>query len=220
MRLLLTCLLAAGAALPAWAQNFQAGVHYEVIEQPVGYREGQPVRVTEVFSYLCNHCMTFENYLQPWKQNLPEGVDFNRLHVSWGNAAGLYARAYVTASTLGVDEQTHAALMDQIWNQRRRMRSLDELAEFYADYGVQPDQFVATAKSFAVDMRMKREQQEITQFQVNGTPAMIVNGKYRVSPGGANRNFDMVLQVVDQLVQQELAAQNAAQVARADSSES
>jgi thiol:disulfide interchange protein DsbA len=203
-------LLAAVAGLfasAAQAQPYEAGVHYEVIEQPVGYREDQPVEVTEVFSYLCNHCMTFESYVQPWKQQLPEDVEFNRVHVNWGSAAGLYARAFVTASTLGVEEQAHVALMDEIWKEQRRMRSLEELADFYAGYGVDPDRFLATAKSFAVDMRMKREQQRVVEYQVNGTPAMVVNGKYRISPGGAITSFNTMLDVVNYLVEQELTAQ-------------
>lgn len=199
---------------PVLAQDsvgrFQEGVHYFKIDPPLR----QPVdgvEVTEVFSYLCNHCATFEPYVQSWKTRKPEGVTLTRIPVEFGRAIwGLYARAYITADLLGVAEQAHMAMMDSLWKERRQMRSMDEIAEFYASYGVDPDKFVATSRSFAVDMRMKNEQKTIRDAGVQGTPAMLVNGKYRIAAGGAVTGFDTMLEVVDALVAHEQAAEGAA----------
>lgn len=200
----------------AFAQDttgrFQEGVHYFDIDPPLMGQPVDGVRVTEVFSYLCNHCNTFEPYMQSWKGRKPEGVEFTRIPVEFGRAIwSLYARAYVTADLLGVAEAAHVAMMDSLWKERRQMRSIEEIAEFYADYGVEPEKFVATSKSFAVDMRMKNEQKAVRDAGVSGTPAMIVNGKYRISAGGSVASYDELLEIVDALVAREQAAQ-AAQV--------
>ncbi len=192
----------------AWAQTpFQEGVHYVELEQAPGAGPASSVEVTEAFSYLCNHCNTFEPYVQNWQQRLPEGVKFRRIPVEFGRQTwSLYARAYVAASVMGIADKSHAAMMDALWKEGRQMRSMQELADFYSGFGVDRDQFLATAGSFAVDMQMRREQQLVRQYGVNGTPTMIVNGKYSVSSGPAIDDFDVLLTVVDYLVARELAA--------------
>lgn len=214
MKNLFLSLLALGLSGAALAQDsvgaFEEGVHYYEIDPPL---TGQPVDgvvVTEVFSYLCNHCATFEPYMQSWKTRKPEGVVLKRIPVEFGRAIwSLYARAYVTADLLGVAEEAHVAMMDSLWKERRQMRSMDEIAEFYAAYGVEPEKFVATSESFAVDMRMKNEQKAVQAAGVSGTPAMIVNGKYRISAGGPVGSYDTMLEIVDALVAREQAAQSA-----------
>ena len=198
--------------------GFQEGTHYAVLEQPAAARVADGVVVTEAFSYLCTHCATFEPYIQAWKGRLPEGVRLTRIPVEFGRQAwGLYARAHVAAAVMGIDQETIVPMMDAVWKQRRDMRTMEQLADFYAEFGVDKSQFLATAQSFAVDMRMRREQQLIREYQVSGTPTMIVNGKYRVSTGPAVPDFDVMLAVVDYLVARELAEQAAAQ-ASADGS--
>jgi thiol:disulfide interchange protein DsbA len=217
IRVQLLALLALVMAAPlAWAQNdrFIEGVHYTRIPQPEGAAMGDTVLVEEAFSYLCSHCNTMEPYIQAWKTRLPEGVEFKRIPVEFGRAIwGLYARAYITSDVLGVVDEGHPAMMDMLWNQRRQLRSMEELAEFYSQFGVEKERFLATADSFAVDMRMKREQQLVQQYGIQGTPSMVVNGKYLVSAGGQISSFDMLLDVVDLLVARELADQSARQAA-------
>ena len=214
MKKLILSLLALGLSGAALAQDsiggFQEGVHYYEIDPPLAGQPVDGVIVTEVFSYLCNHCATFEPYMQSWKTRKPEGVVLKRIPVEFGRAIwSLYARAYVTADLLGVAEQSHVAMMDSLWKERRQMRSMEEIAEFYAAYGVDPEKFLATSKSFAVDMRMKNEQKAVREAGVSGTPAMIVNGKYRISAGGSVGSYDTMLEIVDALVAREQAAESA-----------
>ena len=195
--------------------GFQEGVHYFKIQTPTNYRPVDGVKVTEVFSYLCNHCATFEPYVQAWKLRQPEAVEFTRIPVEFGRAIwGLYARAYVTASVLGANDDAHVGMMDELWKERKQMRSIEEIAEFYTAYGMDAEKFVATSKSFTVDMRIKNEQKTVREAGVSGTPSMLVNGKYRVAAGGAVSDFDTLLAIVDALVAHEQAemANNAAAV--------
>jgi thiol:disulfide interchange protein DsbA len=210
----LALLFGAGPALAQeTAGDFQEGVHFFKIDTPTNYTPVDGIKVTEVFSYLCNHCATFEPYIQAWKARKPEGVEFTRIPVEFGRAIwSLYARAYVTASVLGAGEDAHMGMMDTLWKDRQQMRSMEEIAEFYEGYGLDAEQFISTSESFAVDMRMKNEQKTVREAGISGTPSMIVNGKYRVGAGGAVNSFDMLLAVVDALVAKEqvaMAASNA-----------
>ena len=201
-------LLLLGSLAVAQEQTFQEGVHYFEIDQaPV---ERDYVEVVEVFSYLCNHCASFEPFVQAWKARKPENVELKRIPVVFGRRAyELYARGYVTASLMGIEEESHVAMMDAIWKDRRQMRSLDDLADFYTQFGVSRESFLATAQSFSVDTQIRREQKMVATYGITGTPTMVVNGRYRVP------NNSDVFDVVDYLVARELAALEERQTAAA-----
>jgi thiol:disulfide interchange protein DsbA len=199
-------LLLCGSLAMAQGETFQEGVHYFEIDQAPMERDN--VEVTEVFSYLCNHCATFEPFVQAWKERKPENVELKRIPVVFGRRAyELYARGYVTATLMGIEEESHVAMMDAIWKDRRQMRSLEDLADFYSQFGVSRESFLATAQSFSVDTQIRREQKLVAAYGITGTPTMVVNGRYRVP------NTTNVLDVVDYLVAKELAALEASQAA-------
>jgi thiol:disulfide interchange protein DsbA len=186
--------------------KYQDGVHYITIENA---KAGEPVKVevVEAFSYMCTHCATFEPYIQSWEKRLPESVKFVRYPVVFGRGTWeLYARAYVTADVMGIAEKAHGPLMDKIWKQREILKTIEELADFYAGFGANPAEFVATSQSFAVDAKMRRDQRFLMESGVNSTPNMVVNGKYLVAGNQAVANYDQLLAVVDYLIAQELPA--------------
>ncbi len=197
-------LLFAGIAQAA-NPKYQSGVHYTTIENAKAAPSG-PVQVVEAFSYMCSHCATFEPYVQSWLKRLPESVKFFRYPVVFGRGTWeLYARGYNTADVMEVADKAHAALMDKIWNKKEILKSIEELAAFYADYGVDPKVYISTSQSFAVDAKMRREQRFLMDSGVNSTPNIVVNGKYLVAGNEAVANYDQLLAVVDYLIAEELA---------------
>lgn len=213
---LITSVLLGASALQAQGTKpvpYQEGLHYEVIENAPAGKPGQH-ELVEAFSYLCSHCNSFEPYINSWKKNKPENVDFNRIAVVFGRGSWeLYARGYVTAQLLNIGDEAHAAMMDRLWKDKEVMRSMEELAQFYAQFGVDPEKFLATSKSFAVESRLNRDQRKVQEYGVTGTPSLILNGKYRVSPSPAVASFDVMLDVVNFLIEQENAGSQQASAA-------
>ena len=41
----------------------------------------------------------------------------------------------------GIEDQSHPAMMDAIWKERKRFRSANQLAEFYTQFGLEKDRF-------------------------------------------------------------------------------
>ena len=192
---------------------YQEGLHYVEIDNASALT-GDKVEVLELFSYLCSHCNTFEPYMNAWAAKAPEYVDFKRMPVVFGRGSWeLYARAYNTADMMNLPERSHMAMMDRLWKERKIMRSLDEIADFYVQFGADKEKFLSTAKSFAVDGRIRRDQQLARDYGITGTPSLVVNGKYRVSGNSALPSFDAMLDVVDYLVEIERARLNKARVA-------
>lgn len=183
--------------------EYQEGLHYFLIDgAPASLT--QPVEVVEAFSYLCSHCNTFDPYIESWKQRKPDNVEFRRVPVVFGRKSWeLYARGFVTAQMLGVSEEAHTAMMDRLWKDKEMMRSMEEIADFYSQFGVESEKFLGAANSFAVDARLKRDQLQLQSYGITATPTLIIGGKYRVAGNAAVSSFDVMLDVVDYLVKRE-----------------
>ena len=185
----------------AQGAKYQEGTHYFLLEQVPGQSVSGGVEVTEVFSYACSHCNTFEPYMQSWKKSMPENVTLRRIPVVFGNRSWeLMARAYVTAEMMGIAEESHVGMMDAIWKQRKQFRNLDQLAEFYAGFGVEEEAFKAHYQSFAADSQMRRGQKDVMTYGISGTPSLVVNGKYRIVSSKDVPNYDVMLDITNHLV--------------------
>ena len=81
------------------------------------------------------------------------------------------------------------------------------IAAFYAKYGVSAEQFRNTMKSFAVSGKVNKANQFALRSKVEGTPSLIVNGKYLVK----GRSWEDMLRITDHLVAMERAQSGTAQ---------
>jgi thiol:disulfide interchange protein DsbA len=199
----LLLVITAVVAGPVQAQGlvpYQEGLHYAKIDKASAV-PGDKVEVVEMFSYLCTHCATIDPYINSWAAKAPEHVEFRRIPVVFGRSSWeLYARGYVTAEMMGAPEEAHTSMMDRLWKEKKILRSLDEIAGFYSQFGLDKNKFLSTARSFAVDGRLRKDQQLVRDYGITGTPSLVVNGKYRVSGNAAIPSFDAMLDVVDYLV--------------------
>ena len=204
-KVILALSLLLGSQLAVAQQDkYQESVHYFKIGQVPAETGSDIVEVTEVFSYACSHCNTIDPYIQAWSKTKPDNVKLNRIPVAFGRKAWeLMARGYITAEMMGIVEESHIAMMDAIWKQGKQFRNLDELADFYAGFGVEKSAFIATFQSFAVDRQLRRGQRDVQLFGIQGTPSFVVNRKYRVTSSKDVRDFDAMLDVVDFLVAKE-----------------
>jgi thiol:disulfide interchange protein DsbA len=183
-----------------------AGTDYVEIAggQPYQPTAGK-IEVVEVFGYTCPHCAQFETVIKPWKAKQPADVQFVPVAAPFGGYWTPYAKAFYTAQSLGVVDQTHDAMFSAIHIERslpvQPLPTNEQIGEFYAKYGVDPKQFASTMSSFAIDAKLKRATQFIQRSGVESTPTIVVAGKYRV----VGKNFDDMLRIADHLVAQERA---------------
>ena len=181
------------------------GTDYTLIEngQPFDPAAGK-VEVVEMFGYVCPACNAFQPVMNAWESKLPADVRFTYVPALFGGPWDLYARAYYAADALGVEKKTHNALFNAIHTEHRLkgeqgQDTPQDLAAFYALYGVDPKTFLDTLNSFSIDAKLNRAKQFSLQSGVQGTPTLIVNGKYLVK---AN-NYQNLLRITDQLVDKE-----------------
>ncbi|MCW0459522.1 Thiol:disulfide interchange protein DsbA [Xanthomonas sacchari] len=163
--------------------------------------------MAEIFGYVCPACARFQPLIGPWKAGLPSDVRFVYVPAMFGGTWDDYARAFYAAEALGVQEKTHEALykaihVDETLKGERGRDSVQDIANFYAKYGVDPKQFADTMGSFAVATKTNRAKQFATRSGITGTPSLIINGKYLVK----GKSYDDILRVADHLIARERAA--------------
>jgi thiol:disulfide interchange protein DsbA len=221
MLMMMTIALALLAAAPAAHADspWSAGVNYFLINpaQPTGLPAGK-IEVTEVFSYACPGCNRFYPVADRLRSSLPANAIMDYLPASFRPDEDwpMFQRAYVTARELGIDQRTHDAMFDAVWKTgelavfdpatqraKRPAPTIADAAQFYAKAaGVKAETFLATAGSFAIDVKVRQADELIRSYGVSETPSIIVNGKYRLNPVSAG-GYDETIELVKWLVQQE-----------------
>jgi thiol:disulfide interchange protein DsbA len=204
-------LVSMSACAQAGAEPYQSGTHYFPIDPPQPTSAGDKVEVVEIFSYACIHCAHFEPHVQAWKSKMPANAAFSYLPAIFNPSWETMARAYYAGEVLGIADKAHQDLFDGI-HVRRDVRNLEDIAKIYAKHGKTEQQFLDATKSFAVEMKVNRAKQMVPRYGVDGTPTVVVAGKYRVT-GGSAGGLDKVFDVVNFLVAKEAAAKKAAPAA-------
>lgn len=194
------------STMVATAADYKAGTHYEVLPVAVPTADKAKVEVVEAFGYLCPHCASFEPLLHSWTAKQPADVNFVRVPVVFSRSWEPMARAYYAADLLKVIDTTHQPTFDALHKERRRFRSIEDLADFYADLGVDKAKFLKMNDSFAVNMRMNQGASKLKAYGIQSVPTLIVNGKYRITAETAGGHAGM-LRVAEYLIDKERAAQ-------------
>ncbi len=177
---------------------------YEELSRPQPTQNPDKVEVIEFFWYGCPHCYSFEPALSEWLKNKPENVEFIRIPAVFSKLWGKHAKAYYTAEALGVVDKVHADFFDAIQNKRQKLTSEDDLADFFAAHGVDKQAFHEAYNSFLVDAKLRQAQAMAPRYGVTGVPAIIVNGKYKVTASLA-KSQDNMINVMNELIKKESA---------------
>lgn len=184
--------------------NLVEGVDYVLIPngQPLQPLDGK-VEVVEVFAYWCGHCFAFEPSIEAWKAKQPADVRFTPIPLS-GGANDNMARVFYAAESTGMLDKVHNTMFTSIHQDRTLQpnASSEEIAAFLSKKGVDGKTLGDAMKSFAMTARLAQGMQFAQRSGVEGTPTLIVNGKYRV----LGKTHTEQLQITNGLIAQERAA--------------
>jgi protein dithiol oxidoreductase (disulfide-forming) len=175
-----------------------AGQDYEDIPGGAPYRPlAGKVEVAEVFAYWCPHCAHFQPSVAAWAHRLPANVRFEYVPAAFQLEDPL-ARAFFAAKAAGKLAVTHDATFRAIHEQQTlpRNATVDEIAAFYGTLGLDPAKTRAAMTGFTVAGQMKQARDFALRSGVEGTPTLIINGRYRVT----GRSLEDTLRIADALI--------------------
>jgi thiol:disulfide interchange protein DsbA len=176
--------LIAAIALSPLAARAQPAVDtrtYATLQNPLPLESPGKIEIAEFFWYGCIHCYNLEPLLEKWIPTLPADTVFRRIPAVFNERWGLDATIFYAFEALGVLGKLHRALFDAIHKDHLRTDNPAALAEWLTGKGIDPKKFDATMKSFGVQSKMKRAAQLTGASLIDGTPALMVQGRYTVS---------------------------------------
>jgi protein dithiol oxidoreductase (disulfide-forming) len=183
------------------ADNFKAGVNYKELE-PQPTQTGDKIEVLEFFWYGCPHCYHFEPYISAWKKTMPDNVEFIRVPAIFRPDWEIQAKAYYALSVMGVIEDLHGKIFDAIHKDKKPLNTLDAIADFVAQNGVDKKTFLSEYNSFVVDSMTRKAKKKMLAYHIEGVPSIVVNGKY-LTTGSMAGSYENLVKVIDWLVAKE-----------------
>ena len=187
---------------PEW--KYQAGVHYDRLV-PVQGTSSPPdkIEVAEFFWYGCVYCYRMDAYIEEWKKDQPQEVNFINIPALWDATMETHARLFLALQAVGELDAAHRDVFRAIHTENRLLLRLNDQERFVERYGVSAEDFRNAFRSFSVESSLGRIKDLMRRYRILAVPAFVVNGKYvvRVTP---NSDMPQLLEVVDELVQREL----------------
>jgi len=182
-------------ALPVTGQEYEQGINYFPLKIPQPVHTGDKVEVLELFWYRCPHCFELEPYLNKWQKSKPDFIEYVRLPAVLNRSWAFDARVFYTFVALGLVDSLHEAYFAAIHTDRKRIVTVEQLADWVADKGQDPQQILDTFNSFGVDSLVAHAADMSGRYETDGVPTIIVDGKYRTKvslAGGHNELIDLM----------------------------
>jgi thiol:disulfide interchange protein DsbA len=205
-QLLWLTLLAAGlAAAPPASAQFVAGRDYVLINPPQPTNTGGKVEVLEFFWYGCPHCDALQAPLGEWLKNKPSDVEFRRTPAILGQSWIPLTQAFFTLEAMSLTEKLHHEVFSAIHREKIKLQDPNTLFDWVAKRGVDRKQFMDTYNSFGVRSRVQRAIDMTRNYDIPGTPAIVVDGRYLTAPHlglarGDVLSYERYFKIVDHVI--------------------
>ena len=190
-------------------EQFLVDEHFRRITPALAASDKSVIVVTEVFSYMCIHCFNFDDQVEAWQKQLPEGVIFRRSPAIFSAAWQTLAQAFYTAEHFGIGEMVHKPLFETIHVQKFDMTSNAALGSLFSRYGVAQKDFEVAWQSEKIFDQLKQARDNSRAWGITAVPQLVVNGKFRLEGQLLDGDNVRMLEVASWLVEQERKSEGA-----------
>lgn len=183
------------------AADYVEGVDYKKLDTP-STGSGDRVEVLEFFWYGCPHCYSFEPSINAWKKKKPASADFARAPAIFRPDWEIQARVYYALLNMGVVEENHGKIFEEIHKNKKRLNTKGLLIDFLEKAGVDKKRLLEEYDSFAVDGMVRKAKKKQKAYRIQGVPSLIVDGQYLVS-GSMAGSYENMIKIMDYLIAKE-----------------
>lgn len=174
--LVAVALLVSGAAVA----EAELGKDYKVLN-PAQPTSTKKIEVLEFFFYECSHCFHLHPLIAAWEKTLPKDVELTFVPTIFRDSTVPLALTYYTLESMGQIKQLDDAIYQAIHVNNTSLYDLNSIADFVAKRGVDRAKFSAAYNSFSMQSKVMRAKQMIRSYGINGTPTLVVDGKYAIT---------------------------------------
>ena len=186
-------------AAPLASRAQRSASNYIVLKPELPVEAQGKIEVLEFFWYGCIHCYELEPLLEAWLKKIPPDVQFRRVPAVFNERFARDAAIFYALEASGNLERLHRPLFDAIHRDGLKTTDGQALGQWLTKNGVDTRKFDEIGKSFTVQSKVRRAAQLSQAYNIEGTPAMAVQGRYTIN---TNAGHAGMLATVDSLVDQ------------------
>ncbi|HPG63061.1 MAG TPA: thiol:disulfide interchange protein DsbA/DsbL [Casimicrobium sp.] len=180
-------------------QQLTEGKQFLRLKNAQAVESGSKIEVLEFFSYGCIHCYHFEEFIGPWSKKVPADVSFKRIPVAFQPAWVNLGKIMYTLEAMGRDDLT-IKVFKSIHDANVRLHEEKVFFEWAGSNGLDLAKVKEMWGSFAVNSKMNRAKTLAQNYQVDSTPMVFVDGKFRPVFGPGSIEFKDAGAALDFLV--------------------
>ncbi len=190
------------------APKFVEGKDYKILPESVRNndqvkafvaQDAGKIQVIEFFSYGCPACNALEPYFEGWINIQPENVVIRRVPATFEPSWDVLAKLYFSLDHFGLLDSLNMNVWNSIHRYGENLFTADNIFKWYqkqetnskrvTQYEIGLNEFKQYFNSLTVDKQVKDSTKLFFAFKLSSTPAVIVAGKYEVSPHGSWQNM-------------------------------
>lgn len=196
-KLILTSLLAMGLSANALAAT--EGVDYEVLPKTMPQLQQDKVEVLEFFSYTCPHCKNLDPIILKKAKSFASDTYFRTEHVVWDPKSQLnLARLTAAVNDAGEKYNANPAIFKAIFDDKVNFADSATSVQWLSSQTSFDSKKVLDAyNSFSNQAKANQMADYTAEYEVEGTPTVIVGGKYKVK---FDKGFEAGMTTIDDLI--------------------
>jgi thiol:disulfide interchange protein DsbA len=175
------------------------GRDYDRLERAQPLPADQNVEVTELFWYQCPHCFALEPGLNKWAKTLPRNTVLRRVPAVYNPRWQPAAQIYYALAEMKLLDKLHDKVFEAFHAQHRDLTDQTTRDKWLAEQGVVAADFERAFNSPSVAANVALAARITTEYNLDGVPVFVVDGKYVTSVGTAGSETRL-FEVLDQLI--------------------
>ena len=173
--------------------KFEQDVHYKLVDN-IETENTKPPFLVEYFWFGCQHCQQFEPMLEAIMLRRPE-LSLVRKHAAAVPHWQTDARIFYSLKQMGLQQLTGPLF--KLYEEKRQLTPVD-LQQFLTTHQVDQKEFFDIAQnSEQVTEKMRQSASEMQDNNIRGVPAIVVNGRYLITPNEDINTLDAYLALID-----------------------
>ena len=170
------------------------------LNPPQSVENDGKVEVLEFFAYGCIHCANLEPSFDAWVRKQPADVKVRRIPSPVPIMGIDSSVMYYSLEALGQLERLHAKIFNAAHLEKVVLGNPAALNKWLEKNGVDPKKYEEVQKSFSVVTKVNRARKMVSDYKIEATPMIVVNGRFAVEQG--NGGAEAMFASVDQLIAQ------------------
>ncbi|MGB8518113.1 MAG: thiol:disulfide interchange protein DsbA/DsbL [Gallionella sp.] len=155
------------------------GKDYSLVNPPQPAPKDK-IEVLEFFFYECPHCFHLHPHIAKWEKTKASDVTITYVPTIFRPGNEPLATTYYALEAMGKIKKMDDEIYQAVHVKQENLYDLNSIGEFVGKYGVDRKAF-EIAYSFDAPSKIKLAKQMIRTYNIEGTPTLVVDGKYAIS---------------------------------------